>query len=90
MIVVLVWMNNGLMNVGVLNGLFKPYEKTTGNDCDNELLDYKVIMEIMMDEECSKSKNETCVNVDCTYNMIDMHEDEVYLDLSNVGGDVNE
>ena len=31
--------------------------------------------------ECSKSKNESCMNYECRYNFIRMHNTELYDDL---------
>lgn len=76
------------MNVKVLNNLFKPY-KIIFDDMNllfDEKHDKKLFMEILMDIECPKSKNETCANVECDYNIIHLHNDVLYSDLINSGG----
>ena len=36
------------------------------------------LFELFVYDECSKSINETCINTDCTYNHVEMHDDELY------------
>ena len=75
-----------LIDGNALNSLFKPFDKESIN---LDLLDDELVMEIIVESECSKSKNESCVNSDCDYNLIDLHKDELYLSFVN-SGDVNE
>lgn len=74
------------MNKNVLNSLFKPYQIIF--DDINSLFDEKhskeLFMEILIDIECPKSKNETCANVECDYNIIHLHNNVLY---SNLIGD---
>ena len=70
------------MNKNALNGLFKPYElkfletddlmKAIGMD---ELEFCKIFV---VERECSKSKDESCINTECDFNLINHHDDELY------------
>lgn len=77
------------MNANVLNDLFKPYRINYEdfNLLFDEKHDEKLFMEMLIDIECPKSKNETCANTNCDYNIIHLHNNVLYLDLLN-GGDV--
>ena len=42
-------------------------------------------MELDIEMECSKSKNETCINTNCDYNLISKHSDALYIKVANGG-----
>lgn len=74
------------MNAIALNNLFKPYTlKFQNGAIFNEITNEKTIMTLIIEMECSKSVNETCANVNCDYNCIDVHTDELYKQLINDG-----
>lgn len=73
-----------MINSSVLKDLFKPYElhflgledllNVTG-------LSLKDWIKIDVQDECSKSIDESCMNFSCGYNLIEMHNDELYVDV---------
>lgn len=79
------------LNKDSLIDLFTPYELdfVTAQDMDELLnLSDEFVMILDMEMECSKSRDELCINQDCYYNMIDKHSDALYIKLANDGGDV--
>lgn len=77
------------MNPTALIKLFKPYKLnfTSVNDFfDNCKGDESLLMDALVDIECSASKNRMCGNTDCAYNMVKHHNDELYLEIVNGGG----
>ncbi len=74
-----------MINPNAMKGLFKPYLiKNPFNFQD--LLDATGLsindyLKIMIQDECSKSIDETCINTDCTFNYLRMHEDELYIEV---------
>ena len=68
------------MNKLILNKLFKPHviNYQSIGALFNEKEDEILLMEIMIDVECDKSKNEVCANTDCYYNLINVHESDLY------------
>ena len=52
----------------------------------NDLLDvtglsFKDILKIDIQSECSKSIDESCMNFECDFNYINMHDDETYVEV---------
>lgn len=64
--------------------LFKPYELHfigLQDLLDATGLSLKQWLKIDVELECSKSINESCMNCECQYNMIKMHDDELYVEV---------
>ncbi len=38
----------------------------------------ETFMELEVDDECSKSVDESCINSECEYNFVKIHDDELY------------
>lgn len=77
-----------ILNKNTLNDLFKPYELdfVTTKDMDALLnLSDEFLMILDIEMECSKSRDEKCINMDCDYNMISKHSDALYIKLANDG-----
>ena len=67
-----------------MKDLFNPYEVDFMDI--NDLLDvtglsFKKLLKIHVEDECSKSIDESCMNLSCGYNLIEMHNDETYVDV---------
>lgn len=63
--------------------LFKPYELHfigLQDMLDATGLSLKEWLKIDMQCECSKSINESCMNCECQYNMIKLHDDKLYVE----------
>ena len=80
-----------MINVKALNKLFKPHEI----ECEDGfnylsdtfgISDEEFLLETAMYLECSKSKDESCINTDCDYNLINEHSNELYLKIKENGG----
>lgn len=73
-----------MINPIPMKELFKPYElhfmgvedllTSTG-------LTHEKILRIQLQEECSKSIDETCINSECSYNHVKRHESDLYKKL---------
>lgn len=71
------------MNKDILNGLFKPFI------LNNEIFDMlevvgmskKDFLRLNIEDECSKSKENLCINTECPFNLLELHEDEVYIEI---------
>lgn len=77
-----------ILNKDSLNDLFTPYELDFIEIEDiNKVLNIsdEFAMQIDIEMECSKSKNETCINMDCDFNLISKHSDELYIKVANGG-----
>lgn len=75
-----------MINQNALNDLFKPYEldfmEMEDMFKENGISD-EFVIDTLMELECSKSIDESCVNSECGYNMINAHNDELYIKLAN-------
>lgn len=70
------------MQSQLIKSLFKPYVIHKKRFVD--FLDGKTKRNFLKHKiwfECSKSLDESCMNHDCKYNFINMHNDELYVDL---------
>lgn len=67
-----------------MHDLFKPYELDFMN-IDDFLsvtgLSFKELLRIDVESECSKSIDESCMNCDCDYNFIKLHDDKTYVEV---------
>ena len=73
-----------MINPSTMKALFKPYQKDsfTIQDFLNVTgLTMKKFLKIQVEDECSKSIDETCINTDCQFNYLKMHEDELYIEV---------
>ena len=80
-----------ILNKDSLNDLFKPYELdfVEFEDLYNATgLNESDVLEIVMECECSKSKNESCINQHCDFNLVGEHSSEIYKRIIN-GGDLD-
>lgn len=71
-----------MMQVQLLRSLFKPHKIHKKKFTD--FLDEKTKRNFFKHKlwfECSKSKNESCINHKCRYNFVEMHNQELYDDL---------
>ena len=67
-----------------LNNLFKPHKfETFDFQAFLDLLGitFKQSLKIDVEEECSKSIDESCINTDCIYNFVRIHQDELYQEV---------
>lgn len=73
-----------MINSKALKSLFKPYElhfKGLQDLLEITNLTMEKWLKIHVEQECSKSIDESCVNVECKYNFIKMHDDELYIEV---------
>lgn len=73
-----------MTNPNAMKGLFKPYTFKTFNFNDyliNNGFTLKDLLKIHVQDECSKSIDESCINTDCHHNLLKMHEDELYQEV---------
>lgn len=73
-----------MINPKAMQSLFNPYKFHTFNFQD--FLDVtgitmKKFLKINLYDECSKSIDESCINTECHYNYLNMHEDELYIEV---------
>lgn len=74
------------MNTNLLKSLFKPYEvdfMKLDVIMDATGLSEKEMFKIMLEDECSKSTDELCINRMCPHNFVDKHKDALYIEISN-------
>lgn len=72
-----------MISLNALNGLFKPYEveRKSFIDVFIKSVGERKFWKIQFQKECSKSIDETCINTECKYNFLNMHETELYVEL---------
>ena len=74
-----------MVNQKAMQRLFKPYKFETF-DLQGFLDDIGITIEQMMkidvEDECSKSADESCINTDCHHNLLHLHEDELYIEVA--------
>lgn len=73
-----------MINPRPLKALFKPYELhfIGFEDLMNSTgLTHEKLLSIELENECSKSIDETCINSECSHNHIKMHNSELYKKL---------
>ena len=73
-----------MVNVDLVKNLFVPFivEKYGLDSLLNATgLSERDMSKILFQDECSKSIDESCINTDCHYNYIEMHNDDMYVDL---------
>lgn len=74
------------MNANLLKSLFKPYElefMELDLIMDATGLSEKQMLKILLEDECSKSTDESCINAVCPHNFVNMHKDDLYIKISN-------
>lgn len=73
-----------MINQKALNNLFKPHTHAKKNITDifeSLGVSKKKFWKIQFEQECSKATDESCINTECRYNFINMHNGELYIDL---------
>lgn len=73
-----------MINSKAMKSLFKPRKVKTFDFSDFlEVtgLSLKKWYKITVEDECSKSIDESCINTDCQYNHFDLHKDELYVEV---------
>ena len=72
-----------MINSKALNGLFKTTEivKEDLTDYFIKTIGLKKFWKIQFEQECSKATDETCINTECRYNYLKVHDDELYVEL---------
>lgn len=73
-----------MINLNSIKGLFKPKQKNTftiQDFLDVTGVSMKKFLKIQVEQECSKSIDESCINIDCPYNYFKMHKDELYIEV---------
>ena len=73
-----------MINLKSIKGLFKPKQAnvfTIQDFLDTTGLSLKKFVKINLESECSKSIDESCINIDCPYNYFKVHEDELYIEV---------
>ena len=73
-----------MINSKVMKSLFKP-KKQDSFDSKGFLtaigITEKQFLKIAVEDECSKSIDESCINTKCQYNLLELHEDELYIEV---------
>lgn len=73
-----------MINPSKIKCLFNPHEFDTFDFQDflNVTgLTMKKYLKILVEDECSKSIDESCINSACPYNHFKMHKDELYIEV---------
>lgn len=73
-----------MINPNTMKSLFKPYHKDSFNFqrfLDVTGLTMKKWLKIQVESECSKSIDESCINTDCQFNYLNLHQDELYIEV---------
>lgn len=72
-----------MINPKAMKSLFKPYniKKEKFDFLALTGVDEKKFWKINFEQECSKATDESCINFECPYNYLNMHNDELYIDL---------
>ncbi|MBR2651745.1 hypothetical protein IKD48_03060 [bacterium] len=73
-----------MINLKSIKGLFKPKQKnsfTIQDFLDGTGVSMKKFVKINVETECSKSIDESCINIDCPYNYFKIHKDELYIEV---------
>lgn len=73
-----------MINSKAIKSLFKPH--LIQNKAFNELLidlgiPLKKLVKLDVECECSKSIDESCINIECQHNLFGMHKDELYIEV---------
>lgn len=74
-----------MINPKAMQKLFKPYnfEKFDLQGFLNAIgITMEQMMQIDVEDECSKSADESCINTDCHHNFLHLHEDELYIEVA--------
>jgi len=74
-----------MINSKAMKGLFKPKKQENKFNFKDYLINHgiteKKFLKIHIEHECSKSIDESCINIECHYNFLNMHEDELYVEV---------
>ena len=74
-----------MINSKVMKGLFKPKKQENKFNFKDYLINHgiseKKFLKIHVENECSKSIDESCINTECHHNLLKMHEDELYQEV---------
>ena len=74
-----------MINSKVMKSLFKPRkqaDKFSFKDFLNVTgLTEKKFLKIHVENECSKATDESCINTECQYNLLNLHENELYIEV---------
>lgn len=74
-----------MINLDLLNGLFKPIHNTDNKNNFRKFIIDRVgkrkYWKIKIERECSKSINESCINTNCQFNFLNIHQNELYIDV---------
>ena len=68
----------------VVKDLFKPYElhfMGLQDLLDATKLSRKQFLRIRVQDECTKSIDESCINNECPHNFVEMHEHGLYVEV---------
>lgn len=74
-----------MINPRTMKNLFKPYQFETFNFNDFLVatgLTMKQVLKIDVEDECSKSFDESCINTECHHNLLKLHKDELYIEVA--------
>lgn len=73
-----------MIDSNILKRLFKPHKSDSAGLIDLLTVcgvDERKFWKIQFEQECSKATDESCINTDCRYNYMNMHQNELYVDL---------
>ena len=73
-----------MINSKAMKDLFNPYElhfMGLQDLLDATGLSRKKFLTICVQDECTKSIDESCMNNECQYNFVEMHEDGLYVEV---------
>ena len=73
-----------MVNPILMKRLFKPFV----DDSNGGIVDFIInkvgerkYWKIQFEQECSKATDESCINIECRYNYLNMHDNELYVEL---------
>lgn len=72
-----------MINPTTMKNLFKPYEIEVKNPMDIIIkkVGERKFWKIQFEDECSKSIDESCINIDCPHNYLKYHKKDLYIEL---------
>ena len=73
-----------MINPRTIKSLFNPYKLdsfTIQDFLKVSGISKKKFLKIQVEQECSKSIDESCINSDCHFNYLRMHKDELYIEV---------
>ena len=73
-----------MINLKAMQGLFNPYElhfMELQDLLDGIGISLKDWLKIDVQDECSKSIDGSCINCECEYNLVKLHDEDLYCEV---------